>query len=244
MRSLNAAARSSGVQSEGRRPERHRPSDGPGQGDGGRVRVVVGLEHDHLVARFAQAEDRGCDRLGRSSGDQNLPVRVQVESVPVPLVVGHGVPQRRDAPAGRVLVGPAADCRDSAVESVGAVGVGEALAQVDRSGRQRQCRHLREDRGAELPHPPHACHVLAAGLVAGLVAGLAAGHAAGSRGRPCPQAATVREQCRGGRIMAARPAPVGRIRVPAHRRQATGRTPGPDPSGGERREHQAVIHGG
>ena len=73
-----------------------------------------------------------------------------VEPVPVLLVRGDRGAQLGDARAGRVLVVTGADGVDGGVEHLlRPVGVGEALAEVDRPRRDRQRRHLGEDRGAE-----------------------------------------------------------------------------------------------
>jgi hypothetical protein len=135
--------------------QRDRPAYRPGQRDRRRVRVVVGLEADHLVARLAQPQDRGGDRLGGARGDHHLAVRVALQT-PEALFVGRDrAAQRRDAGQRRILV------RAAVQQGLGrggehlrrAVGVREALAEVDRAGAHRQCGHLAEDRGAERPHP-------------------------------------------------------------------------------------------
>ena len=124
------------------RGTRHRDARG--------VRVVVGLERDHLVARLAQRQQRGGDRLGRARGDEHLGVGVVVEVVPVALVRADGGAQLGDAGPRRVLVVAGADGGDGGVEHLlRSVGVGEALPEVDRAGLDRERRHLREDRGAE-----------------------------------------------------------------------------------------------
>ncbi len=73
--------------------QRDWPADGVRERDAGRVRVVVGLEADHLVAGFAQAQDAGGDGLGGAGGDQHLAGRVVVESPEAALLIGHRGPQ-------------------------------------------------------------------------------------------------------------------------------------------------------
>ena len=65
-------------------------------------------------------------------------------------MVGDRVAQLGDADPRRVLVVPGADRGDGGLEHLRRpVGVGEALPEVDRAGRDRERRHLGEDRGAE-----------------------------------------------------------------------------------------------
>ena len=67
-----------------------------------------------------------------------------------------GRAQRRDARARRVLVVPAAQRLGGRGQHLRrAVGVGEALAEVDRAGAHGERGHLGEDGGAERPHPGH-----------------------------------------------------------------------------------------
>ena len=80
------------------------PAAGPRELDAGGVGVVVGLEHDDLVARADQREQRGGDRLGGAGRHQDLGVGVEVQAVEPALVLRHRVPQFGDAAPGRVLV--------------------------------------------------------------------------------------------------------------------------------------------
>ena len=126
----------------------------PGQVDRGRVGVVERLERDHLVARVDERQERRRDGLGGPGGDQYLAVRVVAQPVVPAAVLGDRLPQRPDAAARRVLVDAAGDGRPGLVEhEVRAVGVREALAEVDRVGRDGQRRHLGEDRRRRRPHP-------------------------------------------------------------------------------------------
>lgn len=143
------------VQVEGEGPGVRAQGDGDayraGHRDAGRVRVVVRLQGDDLVTRFEEGEERGRDGLGGAGRDQDLGVRVVGEAVEALLVRGDRGAQLGDAGARRVLVAEAREDRAGGRlgDFGGAVGVGEALAQVDRPGAGGQRRHLREDRGAE-----------------------------------------------------------------------------------------------
>jgi len=86
-----------------------RDPDPAGHGDVGGVGVVVGLERDHLVAGLDQGEQRGRHGLGGAGGDQDLGVRVVGQVVEALGVRGDGVPELRDAGAGRVLVAAAVE---------------------------------------------------------------------------------------------------------------------------------------
>ncbi len=129
---------------------------GSGHGDAGGVGVVEGLEGDDLVARLQEGEHGRGDRLGGAGGDQDFAVGVEGQAVPAPLVLGDCLAQLGDALTGRVLV--AAAVHDGAGGGLGdlrgAVGVGEALPEVDGAGARGQGRHLGEDRGAEPFQPP------------------------------------------------------------------------------------------
>jgi hypothetical protein len=119
--------------------------------DARRVRVVVRLQRDHLVARLQQGQQRGGDGLGGARGDQHLGVGVAGQPVEALLVFGDGGTQFGDARAGRVLVAAAVaqGAHRGLAHLFGAVGVGKALAQVDGTGTHGEGGHLGEDRGAE-----------------------------------------------------------------------------------------------
>ena len=145
------------VEREVGRAQRDRPSLRSGEGDAGRVRVVVRLEHHNLVARIAQPQERGRDRLGRAKRDQQI---LRLEPVVVALVLEHRFAQRRDAGEWGVLVVAVAQGRYRRLDRAGrAVGVRKALSEVDRAGANRKRAHLGEDRGPESLRPrgrPHA----------------------------------------------------------------------------------------
>ena len=128
----------------------------PASAIAGGVRVVVRLEADHLVARLAEREDAGGDRLGGARGHHDLAVRVVLQAPEPALVGGDGRAQRRDARARRVLVVAGAQRLGGRGQHLRrAVGVGEALAEVDRAGTHGERGHLGEDGGPERPHPGH-----------------------------------------------------------------------------------------
>ena len=130
-----------------RRPERHDPARRVRHGGACGVGVVVRLEHDDLVAALAQREQRRGDRLGGARGDEHLAVGVVVEPVALELVPRDGRAQLRHARARGVLVVAGPDGRDRhLLDLLGTVGVGEALAEVDRPGCEGERRHLGEDR--------------------------------------------------------------------------------------------------
>ena len=124
----------------------------PGHLDHRDVGVVVGLEHDDLVARVDQAQQRGGDRLGAPGGHDHLAVRVELEAVVPLLVPGDRLPELGTPGPGAywlcaVLQRPHR-LRDHLRRPV---PVGEPLAEVDRAGPHRQRRHLGEDRRARCP---------------------------------------------------------------------------------------------
>lgn len=131
-----------------------RDATAAGQRDAGRVRVVVRLQRDDLVARLQQRQQRGGDGFGGAGGDQDLGVGVAGEaevSVEALLVGGDGGAQLGDAGAGRVLVAAAVaqGTHRRLPDFFRAVGIGEALAEVDGAGPYGECRHFGKDRGAE-----------------------------------------------------------------------------------------------
>ena len=144
------------VGAEIRRAQRDRDADAARHGDVRGVGVVVGLERDHLVARLDQREHGGGDRLGGARGDQHLVVRVVAQPAEPLVVRGDGLAQFRYARAGRVLV--AAAGQDGVGGGLGDRGrpvpVGEALAQVDGSGRDRARGHLGEYRRPQALEAP------------------------------------------------------------------------------------------
>jgi hypothetical protein len=159
---------------EAPRRARHRDRRGVG--------VVERLEHDDLVAGLEQPEHRGRDRLRRAERHLDAVLRVDLEAVAPALVRGDRRAQLRHPGKRRVLVGGAAAQRglDGGHDLRRAVGVREALAEVDRARARCERRHLCEDRRAEGAQPCRGRHrralwqdaARAAGANAGVVAGL------------------------------------------------------------------------
>ena len=126
--------------------------DRAGQDRVGAVVLVVGLEHDDLVARVEQPEHGGHHRLGRAAGDGDL--GLGVDRAPAGEVArrrrGDRVAQRLAPPGDGVLVDVVGDGgRGSRLELGRAREVGEALGEADRTGRDREPVHLADDRFGE-----------------------------------------------------------------------------------------------
>src|SRR6185436_16793194 len=112
------------------------------------VGVKERLESDHFVAWVDEREHRRRERLGGTRRDHNFRFGVVVQPIRPAAVRGDGLPQRQDAASGRVLVDAAGNCRPRLFEHERrAIGVGEALPQVDRLRCQGERRHLGENRG-------------------------------------------------------------------------------------------------
>ena len=136
-----------GIEAVAGRAQLHQPAPSTGHRDVGRVDVEVRLERHHLVAGAGQGQDRGGDRLSGARGDQHLGVGIEVHAPEPLLVLGDGLAQHRVADTRRVLVEGAPDGLDGGLGHLGRpVGVGEALAQVDGAGADRQRGHLGEYR--------------------------------------------------------------------------------------------------
>ena len=103
--SVTAARSVVEVGPEVRRAQRDRAAPGAAHVEHRDVGVVVGLQHDHLVARVDQAEERRGDGLRAAGGDHDLAVGVDGEPVVALLVARDRGPQGRDADARGVLVG-------------------------------------------------------------------------------------------------------------------------------------------
>ena len=126
----------------------------PGHRDARGVRVVVRLERDDLVARLAQREQRGGDRLGRAGGDEHLGVGVVVEAVEA--LAGARRSRARSSgmpmPGGYWLWPARIAATAASSTSAGPSVSGKPWPEVDRAGRDGQRRHLGEDRRAEALH--------------------------------------------------------------------------------------------
>jgi len=134
-----------------------RPFEGDGhelgarEGDDRRVRVVERLEHDDLVARFDEREQRRAQRLRRAGRHEHLAIRIHRDAVVVRLVPRDRLAQPDRAAARRVLVLAAGDRLARLREHLGRrILVGEPLPEVDRARRGRERRHLGEDRRGDV----------------------------------------------------------------------------------------------
>ena len=131
-----------------------RPPRAAGEADAGDVGVVVGLEDHDVVPGIHQREQSRGDRLGRAGGHQDLAVGVVRQPGGAPRCAAiawrnAGIP----VPGGYWLCPARMASMAASASSRWAVGVRETLAQVDRTGRERQRRHLGEHRRAESVHP-------------------------------------------------------------------------------------------
>ena len=95
-RASPSSANSGGRSVTGRRPR-------AGERDAGRVGVVVGLQHDDLVAGIAQRQQRRGDRLGGPERDQQV---LGLKAVLDPLMLAHRLAQRRDPGSGAYWFSP------------------------------------------------------------------------------------------------------------------------------------------
>ena len=98
------------------------------------IGVVHRLEQHDLVARLDQGQQRRGERLGRAGGDHHLGCAVELEALPVPVMLGDGGAQLGHAQHRRILV-PAVDHRLGrlAPHVLRAGIVREALAEIDRA---------------------------------------------------------------------------------------------------------------
>ena len=143
-----------GVEGPVGRVEADQPGDGAGHRGAGGVGVVGRLEHHDLVAGLAQREQGGGDGLGGPDGDEDLGLGSEVEAVPDVLVGGDGRRSSGMPSLGGYWLRPGGWPRPrSRASSARTVGVGEALAEVDGSGGQRQLGHGGEDRRREGAEP-------------------------------------------------------------------------------------------
>ncbi len=132
------------------RREEHRDRCRCRERDSRLIAVVHRLEQHDLVAGIEHPEHCPGKRFRRARGDDDLRVGVHVEPIPAVMVLGDRATQIRVTQTRRVLVHPGANCLDRRIEHFGwPVGVGESLSEIDRTGRRRERRHLREDRRAE-----------------------------------------------------------------------------------------------
>ncbi len=139
-----------GVEAKVGRLERDDAGGGPGEGDGGAVAVVKGLEEHDLVARVAEAEQGGEDHFGGAAADGDAELGVVVEAVGEATAAGEGGAQLGHAGRGRVLAAARFDRGDRRpLDELGAVEIGEALRQIDGPGLVGEPGHFGEDCRAE-----------------------------------------------------------------------------------------------
>ncbi len=106
---------------------------------------------DDLVVRTVdEGEQRRGQRLGGTGRHDHLCGGVDLEPVEAPLVFADRGEQVGVPSSGRVLVHPAGDRVPGSVEHLcRTVLVGEALAEIDRTGSGRSSGHLCEDGGRD-----------------------------------------------------------------------------------------------
>ena len=143
------------VEFEGGRPKRH--EDRRRARDRG-VRPVVlveRLEHDHLVARVADSEERGDHRLRRSAGHCQHRLWVDPHRIELAVRARERVAKALRTPRDRVLVDVRVDGSFCGVLHLRRRGkVREALRQVDPAVHRGEPRHLADDRFGETDRPP------------------------------------------------------------------------------------------
>ena len=140
------------VQVEGpMRPlERDEGRDRAGEDRVGTVVLVVGLQHDHFIARVDQCEEHSRHRLGRTAGDRDLAVMVDLHSVPSSVLLGDRDAEGRAAPCDRVLVDVAVNGgAGRLLHRLGHRKVGKPLREVHRFVLVRDAGHLADDRFRE-----------------------------------------------------------------------------------------------
>jgi hypothetical protein len=136
---------------EAARRERHAHHGATGELDVGRVAVVAGLEHDHLVARVHTGQHGGQDGLRGAGGDGDLAAGVVAAAVQLLDLGRHPFAQGRHAGHRRVLVVALGHGGVHVFQQLGvAREIGEPLAEVDGAHLLRQRRHHGEDGGAHL----------------------------------------------------------------------------------------------
>jgi len=134
-----------------RREQLHRHRRRARQAYGRHVGVVVGLQHDDLVARAGHRQDGGHQGLGGAAGDGDFRLGIVGRAVQRARLGRDGGAQRRDSRHGGVLVVArghgGGDLRQQA--GIG-IEIGEALAQIDGAGFRRQPAHDGKDGDADV----------------------------------------------------------------------------------------------
>ena len=138
------------VRAEAAGRQRHAHHAAAGQFDVGHVAVVAGLQHDHLIARSHDSQDRRDDRLRGPGRDGNFAVWRVFTAIHCFYFASNGVAQRRDARHRRVLIQPGLHgVRDGVDQGRIAGKIRKTLAQVDGAGFAGEGRHHGEDGGAD-----------------------------------------------------------------------------------------------
>ena len=128
----------------------HQARDGAEQADDRQIGVVQRLDQHDLVAGVQHRHQAGGDRLGGAGGHHHLARPVDLEAVEAAVGGGDRLAQFRHAGHRRILVAAVLQRVGGGLHHVvRAVGVGEALAEIDRVVLDRQRRHHGEDRGAD-----------------------------------------------------------------------------------------------
>jgi hypothetical protein len=139
-----------GVHGEVGRSQRDETRHRARHGQARPVGVVVGLEDHDLLSGLDQPEEARRQGLGAAAGHRHLGVGIDAVAAVGAEAVGDRPVQVRDSEHPGVLAVALADGRDGGLlDELGAVEVGEPLAEVDGVVLQRQAAHLGEDRGAE-----------------------------------------------------------------------------------------------
>ena len=126
------------------------------------VAVIGGFDQDRLVAGVQEAHQAVGQGLGGAGGDHDFGLPVDIEAVEAPVGGGDGLAQRGHAHHRRILVGAVHDRPGGdGADIVGALVVGEALAEIDGAMLGGQRRHGGEDGRAQTrkyparrPHRP------------------------------------------------------------------------------------------
>ena len=139
-----------GIIGEVRRAQADVDGLGAGEDGVGGVVLVEGGEDDHLVARIAHGHHRRHHRLGAAAGDDEMPVRVELEAGEAPHLAGEGLTEPRGAPGDGILVmrtarGPL----KGGQQGLRRIEIGEALGEVDGSVTVGQAGHAADDRFGE-----------------------------------------------------------------------------------------------
>ena len=150
VRSLNAAARASGVERPVRRVQGHVARHGPRENRVRPVVLVERLEDDDLVAGVDGRQHRRHHGLGRAAAHRDLVLGVDGNAVPPRELARHRLAQRLRPPRHRVLVDVGRDRGlRRRLQLRGGGEVGKPLRKVDRPVPVGQPGHLPDHRLGE-----------------------------------------------------------------------------------------------